>query len=294
MTSLVSKIVIIVYCWMLVKNLSFIRAWSTSTAFTATTISENRLFFRQLHPRIHRRGVATSRQTTAAAAASPANSRIQSNTQLHVSTMSNDAVMERNATDTSKASISTRTREEEEEKVYPLEMTDDEKYLFDLNGYLIVRGVLTPEEVEEANTVIDNHSHEMIERSDGALRNAAKGTKMFGHGPGRMDLGQVLEWGEESKVFKSILAHPRLVPIFHGILGKGYRMDHLPLVLAQNKGSEGFSLHGGTSKLKQIVVGEIERELYQRLILNLKMIRFKLTFCGIFPLLIHHHINNKK
>jgi hypothetical protein len=61
-----------------------------------------------------------------------------------------------------------------------------------------------------------------------------------------MDLGRVLEWGEESRVFKSILAHPRLVPVFQGILGVGYRMDHLPMVLAQNKGSEGFQLHGGT------------------------------------------------
>ena len=133
-------------------------------------------------------------------------------------------------------------------KEYPLEMTEDEKYLFDLNGFLIIRGVLTPEEVEEANRVIDNHAHEMIERSDGPLRNTVEGTKFFGNGPGRMDLGRVLEWGEESRVFQSILAHPRLVPLFHGVLGKGYRMDHLPIVLAQNQGSEGFSLHGGTGK----------------------------------------------
>lgn len=130
---------------------------------------------------------------------------------------------------------------------YPLEMTEDERFLFDLNGFIIVRNVLTKEEVEEANKVIDQHENEMIERSSGALRNAAEGTKMYGQGPGRKDLGQCLEWGEESKVFKSILAHPRLVPMFHGILGKGYRMDHLPLILAQEKGSEGFSLHGGTS-----------------------------------------------
>jgi hypothetical protein len=129
---------------------------------------------------------------------------------------------------------------------YPLEMTDDEKYLFDLNGYLIVRGVLTPEEVKVANGAIDNHAHEMVERSEGALRNAVEGTKFFGEGPGRKDLGRALEWGEESRVFQSILAHPRLVPVFHGILGKGYRMDHLPIVLAQNQGSEGFQLHGGT------------------------------------------------
>lgn len=128
----------------------------------------------------------------------------------------------------------------------PLEMTDDERYLFDLNGFLIVRGVLSPEEVDEANAVIDRHADDMIERSDASLRNAKKGTQLYGSGPGRKDLGQVLEWGPDSKVFKSILAHPRLVPLFHGILGKGYRMDHLPFVLAQDEGAEGFQLHGGT------------------------------------------------
>jgi ectoine hydroxylase-related dioxygenase (phytanoyl-CoA dioxygenase family) len=130
---------------------------------------------------------------------------------------------------------------------YPLEMTEDERYLFDLNGYVVIRGVLTPDEVQEANAVIDNHAHEMVERSEGTgLRNAVKGTKLYGSGPGRKDLGGVLEWGDESKVFRSILAHPRLVPLFHGILGKGYRMDHLPMALAQDQGAEGFQLHGGT------------------------------------------------
>jgi len=130
---------------------------------------------------------------------------------------------------------------------YPLSMTEDERYLFDLNGYLIIRGVLTPEQVKEANEAIDRHQHEMIQRSEGALRNAVKGTTMYGTGPGRKDLGGVLEWDyQDSKIFKSILAHPRLVPIFHGILGKGYRLDHIPFVIAQDVGAEGFQLHGGT------------------------------------------------
>lgn len=61
----------------------------------------------------------------------------------------------------------------------------------------------------------------MIERKEDALRNAVKGTNFYGSGPGRKDLGGVLEWGKDSKTFRSILAHPRLVPLFHGILGKG-------------------------------------------------------------------------
>jgi ectoine hydroxylase-related dioxygenase (phytanoyl-CoA dioxygenase family) len=127
-----------------------------------------------------------------------------------------------------------------------MEMTADEKYLFDLNGYIVVRGVLTPEEVREANARIDEHG-KFVERSDDELRNAAKGTTLYGSGPGRKDMGGVLEWGDvESRIFRSILAHPNLVPLFHGILGKGYRMDHSPFVLAQEKGAEGFALHGGT------------------------------------------------
>lgn len=129
---------------------------------------------------------------------------------------------------------------------YPIEMSEAERYLFDLNGYIIIRNVLTPEEVAAANAVIDKHQAEMIERKEDALRNAVKGTKMYGDGTGRKDLGGVLEWGDDSKIFKSILAHPRLLPLFHGILGKGYRMDHLPFLIAQDKGAEGFALHGGT------------------------------------------------
>ncbi|GFH54080.1 hypothetical protein CTEN210_10556 [Chaetoceros tenuissimus] len=129
---------------------------------------------------------------------------------------------------------------------YPIKMSEAERYLFDLNGYIIIRNVLTPEEVAAANAVIDKHQAEMIERKEDALRNAVKGTKMYGNGTGRKDLGGVLEWGEDSKIFKSILVHPRLLPLFHGILGKGYRMDHLPFLIAQDKGAEGFALHGGT------------------------------------------------
>lgn len=129
---------------------------------------------------------------------------------------------------------------------YPIEMTEDERYLFDLNGFIIIRNVLTKEEVKAANEIIDKHQKEMIERNEVALRNAVEGTSFYGSGPGRKDLGGVLEWGNDSKIFRKILAHPRLVPVFHGILGKGYRMDHLPFVIAQDKGAEGFQLHGGT------------------------------------------------
>jgi ectoine hydroxylase-related dioxygenase (phytanoyl-CoA dioxygenase family) len=65
---------------------------------------------------------------------------------------------------------------------------------------------------------------------------------------GRLDLGRCLEWEPpHADVFRSLLAHPRMVPYYHELLGKGYRMDHLPLVLAQNCGAEGLQLHGGVT-----------------------------------------------
>ena len=136
-------------------------------------------------------------------------------------------------------------------QIHKLRMTtdwdDDAKYLFDLNGFIIVRNVLSSEEVKAANAAINRHEDQFIERSDPSLRNAVEGTALYGSGPGRKDLGRVLEWGsEDSKVFKSILAHERLLPFYHGLLGKGYRMDHLPFVIRQDMGGEGFQLHGGT------------------------------------------------
>lgn len=125
-------------------------------------------------------------------------------------------------------------------------MSEAERYLFDLNGFIVVRNVLTPEEVAACHAAIDNRSDEAIPRSDPTLRNAIEGSPMYGAGPPRIDLGGIFEWGVESHAFKSIMAHPRLVPLFHGLLGKGYRLDHIPFVLMNNQGGEGFQLHGGS------------------------------------------------
>lgn len=147
--------------------------------------------------------------------------------------------------DTTTNGFATMTTESASIK-YPTSMSESERYLFDLNGYIIVRNVLSPEEIKVCHEAIDKHEKDAIARSEKTLRNAVKGSPMYGSGPPRLDLGGIFEWGVESRVFKSILAQPRLVPLFHGLLGKGYRLDHLPFVLMNNKGGEGFSLHGGT------------------------------------------------
>lgn len=122
-----------------------------------------------------------------------------------------------------------------------------EKYLFDLNGYVVIKNVLTPDEVAFCNRAIDLRLDAVKERCIVELRNTKAGTPLGGDGfSGRKDLGEILNWGEESRVFRSILDHPKLLPFYDEFIGVGYRMDHQPFCIIQNKGSEGFSLHGGT------------------------------------------------
>ena len=60
-------------------------------------------------------------------------------------------------------------------------------------------------------------------------------------------MGGMLGWEDPHReIFRKLLAHPKLVQYLHMVIGEGYRLDHSPLILAQNKGSEGFSLHGGS------------------------------------------------
>ena len=124
-------------------------------------------------------------------------------------------------------------------------MNENEKYIFDLNGYIIIKGVLTEAEVKTANESIDKHKHEAHER-DTCVRNAGSGTALSAK-KGRIDLGRILQWGaEDSAPFRSILNHPKLIPFYHSLLGQGYRLDHLPFCILQHADSEGFNLHGGT------------------------------------------------
>ena len=83
-------------------------------------------------------------------------------------------------------------------------MNEDERYLFDLNGYLLLRGVLTPEEVAELNSGIDHHSEEMtaIDRSLAGESGALSGTSR------RKDLGGMLAWERPyCEPFRRLLVH---------------------------------------------------------------------------------------
>ena len=61
-------------------------------------------------------------------------------------------------------------------------MTDDEKFLFDLRGYLVLENVLPEEEVDAANAAIDEHKDLIVHGEPRLARDseALKGTMSRG------------------------------------------------------------------------------------------------------------------
>ncbi len=124
-------------------------------------------------------------------------------------------------------------------------MNEDEKYLFDLNGYLVIENVLTPEEIDAANEAIDRH------QDQGTLRprelTLDGGSEALKGAHGRGDLGGMLNWEDPwCNPFREMLIHPHIVPYLNEILGTGFRMDHQMFLLWMDKGAEGFVFHGSS------------------------------------------------
>ena len=77
----------------------------------------------------------------------------------------------------------------------PAGVSDLERYLFDLNGFLVVRGVFTPDEIAAANAAIDARTEAIVERKGDLRLGGSKGDPLAGDGDtGRADLGGMLGW----------------------------------------------------------------------------------------------------
>jgi len=131
-------------------------------------------------------------------------------------------------------------------------LTAAQKYLFDLNGYLVIRNVFSEEYVARANAAIDHYTSKgHLHERKGQLRTSGlygrQSTPLQGDGTtGRFDMGGMLGWAKpHCDPFRELLCHAALAPALVELLGVGYRLDHSPLLIAMEKGSEGHTLHGG-------------------------------------------------
>ncbi|MDQ3814421.1 MAG: phytanoyl-CoA dioxygenase family protein [Armatimonadota bacterium] len=107
-------------------------------------------------------------------------------------------------------------------------MNEQEHYLFDLQGFLVVPDALSPEQVSELNAVMDAHI--------AAETEAGMTTHRF---------GRLLRWGSS---YVDLIDNPRIVPYLEALLGPKFRLDHdYADVIRSGKGPIGTSLHGGAS-----------------------------------------------
>lgn len=107
------------------------------------------------------------------------------------------------------------------------DMTESERYLFDLQGFLVVEDALSADQVDELNRTLDEHI--------AAELPADKATHRF---------GKLLRWGA---AYQNLLANDRITPYLKELVGDGFRLDHDYLdVIRHGKGPIGTTLHGGS------------------------------------------------
>ena len=101
-------------------------------------------------------------------------------------------------------------------------MNEEERFIFDLEGYLVIKNALSADEVSEINRIAD---------------------KLFPYGEVEAT-GEwsVLPWGAP---LKNLIDHPRILPYLVELLGDRVRLDH-DYAIFMNEGESRGGLHGGT------------------------------------------------
>jgi hypothetical protein len=122
-------------------------------------------------------------------------------------------------------------------------MTESEKYLFDVHGYLVIKGALSPDEVAEANAAIDHHADQIQIRPN----DLAHGSRTLQGTIGRGDLSGMLTWEKPyCNIFRHLMVHPNATPYLEELLGPEFRFEGMGLI-TMNEGAEGFWFHEGAT-----------------------------------------------
>ncbi len=102
-------------------------------------------------------------------------------------------------------------------------MTPEEKFIFDLDGYLVIKDVLSTAELAELNALADEAWPG--EYDETGLRRTSR----------------VSRWGPASQ---NLIDHPKALPYMIEFLGPKVRIDHDYSIFMQ-KGGKAGKVHGG-------------------------------------------------
>ena len=117
-------------------------------------------------------------------------------------------------------------------------MNDREKFLFDLRGYLVVKGALTSDQVEDLSERLESHRQDRTQQhfgSDRTFLNRTTGDVW--------SAPSLLEWGG---TYIDLIDLPSTAPYLEALLGSGYRLDHDYInVVSEHTKKRSLYLHGG-------------------------------------------------
>ena len=120
-------------------------------------------------------------------------------------------------------------------------LTDHEKFLFDVHGYLVIESALSPEQVAAANAAVDHHADNINLRPN----DLARGSKTLAGTEGRGDLAGMLTWEKpHCDPFREMMVSPNTTPHLEELLGPGFRLAGLSMI-TMDEGGEGFWFHEG-------------------------------------------------
>ncbi|MBT4139692.1 MAG: hypothetical protein HOE48_17365 [Candidatus Latescibacteria bacterium] len=120
---------------------------------------------------------------------------------------------------------------------------DKEFYSWDLNGYLIVPGVMDVDWLTKANAAVDEFQDRVVVGSE-----LARGSKTQA-GTGRPLLSGLLDLPDPyNEPFRKMIAHPAVVARLNWMKGGGYRADGATVFCAV-EGTSGHALHDGNEPM---------------------------------------------
>jgi hypothetical protein len=103
-------------------------------------------------------------------------------------------------------------------------MTDEQRFIFDIQGYIVLEGVLKPEQVKRMVADMDAH-----------------GIKEPSNNPTESRFSGFLGWGDD---WRNLIDHPTLMPVLHDLMGSKFRLDHAYGMAMRASGKAGgFGLH---------------------------------------------------
>lgn len=118
-------------------------------------------------------------------------------------------------------------------------VTDRERFLFDVHGFLVLPAAVEADFVARCNQAIDAHADEVVDAGPGSFTPALAGSMR------RRFLSGMLEWDKpHCEPFREFMVPRPVVPYLNDFLGQGWRMDQAPFAFLADAGSEGLQFHG--------------------------------------------------